>query len=478
MSQQVRNLFQSVWIRLCATLAMGLVLGACATPLIQPPSVETPAGDPPPPPAAAQPSAPAFAVSAAPTETHKGIPVGFTDEGFPYRGSPDAAIVMVEYSDYECPFCARYFVQTEPALNDNFVRNDQVRVVFRDFPIPQLHPNAFAAHVAALCVAEQGSAASFWQMHDVLFQTQTVWSNLPDPAPHLVQLAEEIGVDRTRFDDCVASGAMEARIEQSIGEGRSLGITGTPSFNFVRAATADQFLMVGAQPFDQFAGMITTLAAGETPTQAQEPEQQAGDAAIPFWATADGLIPDPDRPGYNVAGDLYRGNPDAKVVVIEFSDFQCPFCRRHVIETQPTLDETFVETGLVMWVFKHFPLNIHPQAEAAGAAAECAADQLKFWAMHELLFEHVEAWSISDPSAVLRGYAEELALDLAQFDACMADGEALARVRSDFTDGAPFVQGTPAFIVLFNGEGRIIPGALPVDRFTEALDQVLAETGQ
>ena len=87
-----------------------------------------------------------------------------------------------------------------------------------------------------------------------------------------------------------------------------------------------------------------------------------------------------------MAGDEYRGNTDAKVTVIEFSDFQCPFCKQHVEETQPALDEEFVDSGKVMWVFKHFPLSIHPQAPAAGAAAECAADQGKFWEMHELLF--------------------------------------------------------------------------------------------
>ncbi len=91
---------------------------------------------------------------------------------------------MVEYSDFQCPFCARYFVQTEPAINDSFVRSGQVQVIFRDFPIEGLHPNAPAAHIASLCVADQG-APLYWAMHGKLFQTQTEWSNSRRPAARL-----------------------------------------------------------------------------------------------------------------------------------------------------------------------------------------------------------------------------------------------------------------------------------------------------
>ena len=93
--------------------------------------------------------------------------------------------------------------------------------------------------------------------------------------------------------------------------------------------------------------MLDTLLAGETPQTAQQPDQP--EPGIPFWATADGWAPDPDRPGYNMAGDQYRGSLDAPLTVIEFSDFQCPYCRRHTLETQPTLDEAYVDSGKVLW---------------------------------------------------------------------------------------------------------------------------------
>lgn len=409
------------------------------------------------------------------TETYKGISVGFTADGYAYRGSPDAPITIYEYSDFQCPFCNRYFIQTEPALDESYVRNGQVRVVFRDFPLVDLHPNAPAAHVASLCVADQG-AALYWTMHARLFQTQSEWEQLPDPLPYFADLATESGAALEPYTACLASGEKEAIVAQGVSEARAKGFSGTPSFEFVREATDETFSLVGAQPYEQFAAMLDTLIAGGTP-QSEEPAQQ-GDEEIPFWATADGLLPDPDRPGMTMGGDYYHGDPNAKVVVIEFSDFQCSFCRKHTTETQPILDEQFVDTNQVLWVFKHFPLSIHPQAPAAGAAAECAADQGKFWEMHTLLFASTESWSISDPTPVFSDLAQQLALNVDEFTTCLAGESAAQRVQEDMDAGLPFVRGTPTFIVLYEGQGSIIPGALPAERFTTILQEVLDGVAQ
>ncbi len=405
------------------------------------------------------------------TGEYHGIPAGFTPEGFPFRGQPDAPVTMIEYSDYQCPFCARHFVQTEPALTEAFVRNGSMRVVFRDFPIVELHPNAPAAHAASLCAADQ-DIAIYWEMHGLLFRTQNEWANLPDPSAVFERLAGEAGADVAQYNACIESGDKVQAVEQGVAEAQSAGFNGTPSFRFLYNESGQAYDLVGAQPFEEFALFIETVARGEAPATAQQ--QESGEGGIPFWATAEGLTPDPGRPGFTLAGDQYRGNPDAPIAIVEFSDFQCPFCLRHVTETQPALDEEFIDTDKVFWVFKHFPLNIHPQAPAAAAASECAADQGKFWEMHELLFANVESWSISNPNPELSRLAGEAGLDVAAFDECLPKNETLARVQSDMADGAPFVQGTPTFIVLFNGEGRIIPGALPADQFSQALNEILA----
>ena len=197
---------------------------------------------------------------------------------------------------------------------------------------------------------------------------------------------------------------------------------------------------------------------------------------MPFWATAEGLKPDPDRPGFTLAGDMYKGSSDAPIVVVEFSDFQCPYCQRHALTTQPVLDEVFVGPGEVMWVFKHFPIeNIHPFAFAASVAAECAAEQEAFWQLHHRLFVDMDLWSRPDSTGYYIELAAEYELDTEAFATCMAGDSSALAVQSDMQDGAPFVRGTPTFVVLVGGQGRLIPGALPVDQFVATLSQMLAE---
>lgn len=404
------------------------------------------------------------------------IPVGYMDAGYVYRGNPDAPITIYEYSDYQCPFCQRHFNQTEPALNEQHIASGQARVVFVDFPLTQIHPQAPAAHTAALCAADQ-SPIAFWQMHDLIFETQREWGASADPNAELTGLAEQLDLDIDAFQSCIDGGTKDQVIAEAIDEARGHGFGGTPSFLFVVEETGESYQLVGAQPYEKFADWIDTLAAGEVPSDAVADSdgggEGGGDGEIPYWATAEGLAPDPDHAGYTIAGDQYRGDADAKVVVIEFSDFQCPFCGRHTSNTQPLLDEQFVESGDVRWVFKHFPLNIHAQAPAAGVAAECAAEQGMFWEMHSELFVGMASWSIREPNPVFIDIADSIGLDMDEFSSCLEDEEMLARVDEDFEAGQPFVQGTPTFIVMAGEEGRIIPGALPADQFTEALQTVL-----
>jgi protein-disulfide isomerase len=430
--------------------------------------------------AGAAPTAAEPATADVATGVHKGVPVGFTAEGFPFRGAPDAPITIREYSDFECPFCVRHFVLTEPALLDAYLSTGQVRMIFRDFPIASIHPNAPAAHVAALCIGEQG-AEKYWEMHDKIFQTQSEWSNAIDPNPVFARLAGEIGADVDAMNVCITAGEKRALIAASINEGQVAGVTGTPSFDIAWAGGEVSYLMEAARPFEEFAANIDALLAGEMPPIAAELAQAEAEAEAaqqtPFWATPDGWQPDPDRPGFNMAGDQYRGNPDAKVTVVEFSDIQCPACRSFVINSQDILKEQFVDTDKVLWIFKHFPLNIHPQAPAAGIASECAAEQGAFWDMHDTLFETVEEWAIEDPNPVFMEIAGRIGLDVPAFEVCLSDPAMADRVQSDMIDGAQFIRYTPSFIVLYNGTGRIIEGALPASDFTNALNEFISEAG-
>ncbi len=271
---------------------------------------------------AAEPTA-AAATESSEQEMLDGIPVGFTAEGYPYRGSPDAPVTVYEYSDYQCPFCQRHVLQTEPALSSSFVRTGQARFVFRDFPLDALHPNATPAAIAANCVAEQG-VAPFWRMHDLLFRTQDEWASLPDAADVFARLAGEAGADAAAYTACLSDSAIADVVKAGVAEAAALGFSGTPSFNFVVESTSNAYQLVGAQPYDLFDNWFQTIADGGEPVDpAAAQNQDPGE--IPLWAVPENWADNPDQPGTNLAGDFWRGNPDALVTVIEFSDFQCPF---------------------------------------------------------------------------------------------------------------------------------------------------------
>ena len=423
--------------------------------------------------------------SAGETETgtqpamHRGVPVGFTAEGYPYRGDPNAAVTIYEYSDYECPFCARHVIQTEPALLAGFAESGAVKFVFRDMPLSSLHANALSAAIAANCVAEQ-DIVLFWTMHDKLFRTQKEWAPREEALSYFAEIAQEVGADPTQYGSCIAnSGALVEKVNESLEEARSFGFTGTPSFRFVHEESGEAFALSGAQPYDTFSDWIETIAVGGSPqgaAQAQQQQQQQGEGQLPFWASAEGLAPDPERPGFTVAGDIYHGSSDAPIAVVEFSDFQCPYCSRHTLTTQPILNAEFVEQGEVMWVFKHFPIqNIHPFAFSASVAAECAAEQGSFWQFHHRLFEDTTEWARQDNRDYFVALAAEFELDTDAFATCLTQDEPALAVQSDMQDGMPFVRGTPTFVVLYGGEGRLIPGALPADQFVGALTQILGE---
>lgn len=415
------------------------------------------------------------ACSADHSETYGGMPVGFTKESAPYLGDPNAPVTLEEWSDYLCPYCGRYFHQTLPVLLEKYVSTGQVKLVFRDLPIAALHPTATQGHVAARCVAEQG-ASRYWAMHDELFRDQQRWNGLPDPVAYLAETAEKVGADMTAYQQCIASGRAKVPVEQSVAAGQALGFQGTPSFRFIDGKSGDAYTLVGAQPLDAFVRRADALIAGEKPPEDPKPEPPE----LPVWAKPEGLSPDPNRPGYTMAGDQYKGDPKAKLVVIEFTDFQCSHCRRHALETQSALDEQFVQTGKVQWVIKHFPLRIHDHAAVAAVAAECAADQGKFWDMYHLLYERMDDWSQGDVEAALTGLAAQLKLDAPAFESCFNSRKALERVLKDLYDAQGVIKRAPTFVVVYSGTGTLLRGAMPADQFASALEKLLekATTGE
>lgn len=122
------------------------------------------------------------------------------------------------------------------------------------------------------------------------------------------------------------------------------------------------------------------------------------------------------------------GSSMGTLVVVEFNDMQCPACNKHAIDAQPSIDQSFIDTGKVLWVDKHLPLRIHKYAPLEAVAAECAGNQQKYWDIHHLLHEKSENWTNDNAESALRALARELPLDMPAFLGCFNSREGLERV--------------------------------------------------
>ena len=161
------------------------------------------------------------------------------------KGRAAAPLVLLEFSDFECPFCGRYSRDTYHQVQREYVDTGKVRYVFRHTPIERTHPNAMKAAEAAECAGGQGK---FWEMHDKLFANQKALTQ-----PSLVAHAQVLGLNVTSFQSCLTSGQHAARVRADLAEGLRAGVTGTPAF-FIGTVTKDGKLkvlrkLIGAKPF-------------------------------------------------------------------------------------------------------------------------------------------------------------------------------------------------------------------------------------
>jgi protein-disulfide isomerase len=173
-------------------------------------------------------------------EDPSGNQVNFADDD-EFKGSEDAPITIVEFSDYECPYCNRFFTDTLPQIQENYIDTGKVKFVYRDFPL-SFHPNAQKAAEAAECAGEQGR---YWEMHDKLFG-----EGVSGGVAAFKQYAAEIGLDTDEFNQCLDSGEMASEIQKDFADGQSLGVTGTPGF------LINNIRVIGAQPYEVFEQVI------------------------------------------------------------------------------------------------------------------------------------------------------------------------------------------------------------------------------
>ncbi len=157
------------------------------------------------------------------------------------KGDDSAPVTIVEFTDYQCPYCSQYFTSTYPQINEQYINTGKVRYMVRDFPLP-FHGNAAIAAQAARCAGDGGK---YWEMHEVLFEKQEDWSS-GNPTETFTSYAGDIGINTGSFSDCLSSEKYKQAVDDDLELAQQLGVGGTPGF-FINGK-----LLVGAQPFSAF----------------------------------------------------------------------------------------------------------------------------------------------------------------------------------------------------------------------------------
>jgi protein-disulfide isomerase len=201
-------------------------------------------------------------------------------------------------------------------------------------------------------------------------------------------------------------------------------------------------------------------------------EIQAGNAQPIAAAAPSAPSPSPSVPNIDMVAlmddDVVKGDPNAPVTIVEWSDFECPFCARFYEQTLGQITTEYIDTGKVKLVYRDFPLSFHTQAQKAAEAAECAKDQNKFWEMHDKLFES----GVSGGVESFKQYAADIGLNTATFNSCLDSGEKAAEIKKDMDDGtAVGIRGTPGFII----NGQLVSGAQPFENFKSVIEAELAK---
>jgi protein-disulfide isomerase len=362
----------------------------------------------------------------------------------PARGPADAALTVVLFSDFQCPYCGR----VEPSLKQlEEAFPGQVRLVWKHQPLP-MHQDAMPAALAAEAAREQGK---FWPFHDLLFANQRALT-----APDLEAAAGKAGLDLAKYRAAVAARKGAARVQEDMALGSQVGASGTPTMFFncrqvVGAYPVEALKAVAEEELKKAAALVAKGVKRGPGFHQAACEANLANQPGPAKVT---LRPD----------DPVKGSAAAPVTVVVFSDFQCPFCAK-VEPTLKQIEQAYGDKVRIAW--KHRPLPFHPNAVPAAEAAEAAREQGKFWPMHDKLFAGQQQLS----SASYEKWAQELGLDLAKFRAAVASGKYKARIQEDDALATSLgVDGTPTMLV--NGEPVV--GAVPFENFKAVIDRQLA----
>ncbi len=385
------------------------------------------------------------------------VRVLYDAEKDPHKGAAEPLVTIIEFSDFQCPYCSRLAKTLDEVLA---AYPNDVRLVFKQFPLP-MHKDAALGAEAALAAGAQGK---YWEMHDKLFAHQRAMSRA-----EIEKYAQEIGLDMAKFKKALDDGTYKKKVQEDMALGRKLGVRSTPTF-FVNGK-----MQRGALAADAIKKMVEAEFSQAKKLMDAGAKRNEIYARIMKAAKAEAPAPEKpqQRPGQPNPADNYAvplgedrpvwGKDSALVTIVEFSDFQCPFCNR-VTGTLDQIKKNFPDD--VRIVFRQLPLPFHEQAKPAAKAALAAHKQGKFWEMHDKLFANQKALTEEN----FKKWAQEIGLDVAKFEKDFKDPALDKIIEEDVKTANQFgARGTPAFFV----NGRFLSGAQPYPRFEALIKEEL-----
>ncbi|MFI5301081.1 MAG: DsbA family protein [Polyangiales bacterium] len=389
----------------------------------------------------------------------------------PVKGKADALVTIVTYSDFQCPFCKRVDPTIEKVKADY---GDAVRIVWKNAPLP-FHNRAIpCANLAMEAYKEKGNEG-FWTAHEKIFE-----SNPKLEDADLEAIGKTMGLDGAKVHDAITTNKYKDAIQKDQDQAEDLQVHGTPH-SFVNGRVVN-----GAVPYEDFKKVVdqelakakAKVASGTPASKVYEETVKAGKGGAMSPLSIPATAP-------------WKGGKDAKVVVMIFSDFQCPFCKRAEV-AMPGQDGKVDPNGAGMKaafdlygdkikvVWRNFPLGFHNRAEPAAELAIEAFHQKGnegFWAAHDALFDSQPKIEDADLEAI----AKKIGLDWTKCKAAIDTHKYKAEIDQDQKDGGSVgVTGTPAFIIGLAGPGgslvagKSVVGAQPLDAFKKAIDAALA----
>ena len=371
-----------------------------------------------------------------------------------FLGTGNAPVTIIEFGDYQCPFCSQWYKETMPTIKNTLVETGKVDLIFVDYAF--LGPDSLPAARASYCVEEQGK---YWEFHDALYTNQegvnSGWVNLPN----IKRFASSIDLDMMQFDQCMESNSYLNKVEKSIQLSIDSGVQQTPTF-FIMTPDGLVQKIEGKQPLEVFTKILSPYVEVDfdTPSNTEPLEDELillGDFDISNASPIEGDI-------------------DAPITIIEFGDYQCTSCDRWFLNEKPIIEKEYFSDDKVNMIFIDFPFQ-GDDSYIAAEATWCAHDQGKYFEYHSNLYVNQgnleDGWADNES---LKMYAKYLNLNTEEFNECLDSEKYSDKVLYNKNVGSSNgVEGTPTFFIIGpDGFSQKIQGPQPAAVFMNIIDSI------